>query len=69
MAASTQESRVNVFIRLVGLVVLGLGAAITYMTYSETAQANLVPQIAPVFYLGGGMLMIVGLLALIAKYR
>jgi hypothetical protein len=69
MSVNTQESRVNVFLRLVGLIVLGFGAALMYLTYSEAAQANLVPQITPVFYLGSGLLMIVGALALIAKYE
>ena len=69
MALKTEESRVNVLLRLVGLVFLALGAAMTYLTYSEAAQADLVPQIVPVFYLVSIMLMIVGLIIAIAKFK
>jgi hypothetical protein len=69
MTINAPEARVNVFLRLVGLVVLGLGVVISYLTYSEAAQANLVPQIVPVFYIGGGLLMVVGALAVIANYK
>jgi hypothetical protein len=56
-------------IRLIGLVFLGLGVALTYFTYAGAADASIVPQIVPVFYLGSGMLMIVGLIAVISKYK
>jgi len=69
LALKTEESRVNVLLRLVGLVFLALGAAMTYLTYSEAAQADLVPQIVPVFYLVSIMLMIVGLIIAIAKFK
>ena len=69
MALKTAESRVNVLLRLVGLVFLGLGATMTYLTYSEAAQADLAPQIVPVFYLVSIMLMIVGIIVAIAKFK
>lgn len=56
-------------IRLVGLVVLALGAVLAYFTYSSVTTASIVPQVAPVFYLGAGMLMTVGIIAVIAKYK
>ena len=56
-------------IRLVGLVVLVLGAALTYFTYLGAAQASIVPQVVPVFYLGAGMLMVVGIIAVVSKYK
>ncbi len=63
------ESRVNVLLRLVGVLFFALGAAITYLTYQEAAAATLVSQLVPVFYLCSGMLMIAGLLAILAKYE
>ena len=56
-------------IRLVGVLLLGMGAALTYLTYMGAAQAVIVPQIVPVFYLGSVLLMIVGIVAIIARYK
>ena len=69
MALDAPGSRVSILIRLIGLVFLGLGAALTYFTYLGTVQASIVPQVVPVFYLGAGMLMIVGIVAVVAKYK
>ena len=55
--------------RLVGLVFLVMGVAMTYLTYSEASQANIVPQILPVFYLVSILLVIVGLVAMLANYK
>jgi hypothetical protein len=55
--------------RLVGLLMLALGVILTYYTHSEAAAADIVPQIVPVFYIGAGLLMLVGLVAVIAKYE
>jgi hypothetical protein len=56
-------------IRLVGILLLVLGVILTYFTYSEAAAADIVPQIVPVFYLGAGLLMLVGIVAVIARYE
>ena len=69
MTLKTEDSRVNVLLRLVGLVFLGLGASMTYLTYSEAAQADLAPQIVPVFYLVSIMLVIVGLVVAVAEFK
>jgi hypothetical protein len=69
MSLDAPGSRVSVMIRLIGLVFLGLGASLTYFTYTAAAQASIVPQIVPVFYLGAGLLMLVGFVALIANYK
>lgn len=61
-------SRVSVMIRLVGAAFLALGVLLTYFTYVGAEQASIVPQIVPVFYLGAGLIMIVGFIALIANY-
>jgi len=63
------ESRVNVLLRLVGMVFFALGAALTYLTYQEALASTLVPQIVPVFYLCAGILMIVGVTAIFAKFK
>ncbi|MGA2198405.1 MAG: hypothetical protein ABSG45_00550 [Nitrososphaerales archaeon] len=69
MALDAPGSRVSMIIRLVGLLLLALGAVLTYFTYSEATAADIVPQIVPVFYLGAGLLMLVGIVAVIAKYK
>jgi hypothetical protein len=69
MTYDASGSRVSVMIRLIGAVFLGLGAALTYFTYVGAEQASIVPQIVPVFYLGSGLLMLVGLIAVIARYK
>jgi len=69
MSLDAPGSRVSMMIRLIGLVFVGLGAALTYFTYTAAAQAAIVPQIVPVFYLGSGLLMLVGVIAVIAKLR
>ena len=69
MSLEAPAARVSMIIRLVGIVILALGVVLTYFTYSEAAAAALVPQIVPVFYLGAGLLIIVGFVALIAKYE
>jgi len=56
-------------IRLIGIVFVALGAALTYFTYSAAAQAAIVPQIVPVFYVGSGLLMLVGFIAVIARLQ
>ena len=56
-------------IRLVGILLLALGLALAYFTYSTAAADDLVPEIVPVFYLGAGLLVIVGFVAVIANYK
>ena len=63
------DSRVNVLLRLVGLLFLAIGALLTYFTYAETANADLVPDLVPVFYLCAGILIVSGLTAMVAKYK
>lgn len=69
MSLDAPGSRVSMMIRLVGLVFLALGVILAYLTYVSAVQAAVVPQIVPVFYLGAGMLIIVGAIAFIAKYK
>jgi hypothetical protein len=55
--------------RLVGILVLALGLILTYFVYQGASSASIVPQIVPVFYLGAGLLVIVGAVAVIARYK
>jgi hypothetical protein len=63
------DSRVNVLIRLVGIMFFVLGAAMTYLTYQETVAATLVPSLVPVLFLLSSMLMVAGFVALLARYK
>lgn len=69
MTFDSGGSRVSMIIRLVGLVFFAVGATLTYLTYQAAAQAAIVPQIVPVFYLGAVLLMIAGIVAMIARYK
>jgi uncharacterized membrane protein YoaK (UPF0700 family) len=66
---NTTDSRVNVLIRLVGLIVLVLGVIMAYLTYQQVAAAALVAPLVPVLYLCSSMLMVAGFVALIARYK
>ena len=65
---NTDDSRVNVLIRLVGIVIFALGAVLTVLT-AQAAPATLQPEVIPVYYLCSAMLMAAGFMALIAKYK
>ncbi len=69
MPAKTQESRVDALVRLVGFLVFALGATLAYFTYVEGAAATIVPQVVPVFYLVAALLILVGFLAMVSKFR
>ncbi len=69
MTLDAPGSRVSMMIRLVGLLIAALGLVLTYFTYQGASQASIVPQIVPVFYLGSGLLVIVGVVAVIARYK
>jgi hypothetical protein len=69
MTLDAPGSRVSMIIRLAGLLLLALGVVLTYFTYTAATAADIVPQIVPVFYLGAGLLMLVGIVAVIAKYK
>jgi hypothetical protein len=69
MTFDSGASRISMLVRLSGIVLLILGAVLTYFTYSAASSSSIVPQIVPVFYLGSGLLMIAGLVAIVAKYK
>lgn len=59
----TAEARLNVFIRLLGLVFLAFGGIVAYYT----ATTNLTPQIPPVFYAISVIMVTGGLIVLVSK--
>jgi flagellar motor component MotA len=64
-----EDSRVNVLIRLVSLVIIALGIGFAVVTSQGAATATLQPEVVPVYYLCSTILMVVGFVGLIAKYR
>lgn len=69
MAVNTEDSRVNVLLRLVGVIFIVLGVAMTYETFLQAASDVVQAPLVPVFYLCSGMLVLAGLAAVIAKYK
>jgi len=66
---NADDSRVNVVLRLVGVIVFVLGAILTYETFVNADADVLQPPVVPVLYLCSGMLLVAGFVALMAKYR
>jgi len=66
---NTEDSRVNVMIRLVGILFFVFGVALTYLTYSQAGAAAIQPPLVPVFYLCSSMLMVAGFAAVISRYK
>lgn len=60
--ARTTE-RIDVFIRIIGLIFLITGVSIAYFT----ATTPLIPQISPIYYFISILFIISGLVALISK--
>ncbi len=63
------DSRVNVVVRLCGVVFFVLGFAMIYETAVEAGVDTIQPPLIPVLYLCSVMLMLAGLIALFAKYK
>jgi len=66
---NADDSRVNVMLRLVGVIVFVLGAIMTYETFVNAGGDVLQPPLVPVLYLCSGMLVVAGFVALVAKYK
>jgi uncharacterized protein YjeT (DUF2065 family) len=64
---TAQQSRVDALIRLVGLVVVILGAAWLYYTHSNVS--GVASEIVTINYALGLLLLIVGLFAAFAKFK
>ena len=66
---NTDDSRVNVLIRLLGILFFVFGLAMTILTGQAAASASIQPEVVPVYLLCSAMLMVAGFVALISKYR
>jgi len=64
-----EQSRVDALIRLMGLVILGFGAALVYFTYTDGASSGIASEIITVNYALGILLLIVGFFAVYAKFK
>ncbi len=69
MTFTAQQSRVDALIRLLGLLVLGFGGAMLYLTYSNATVTGIAPEIVTINYSLGLLLLIVGLFATFAKFK
>ena len=69
MTFTAQQSRVDALVRLLGLLVLGLGAAMLYFTYSNATVTGIAPEIVTVNYALGLLLLVVGGFASFAKFK
>lgn len=69
MTFTAQQSRVDALVRLLGLVVLGFGAAMVYFTWTSTPGTGLAPEIVTINYALGILLLVVGLFATFAKFK
>lgn len=59
----TTEARIDIFIRIVGLIFLSMGIAFAYLT----ATTPLVAQITSVYYLISALSIVSGIVTLISK--
>ena len=67
MTFTAQQSRVDALIRLVGAAVVLFAAAWLYLTYSDTT--GVASEIVTVNYVLGLLLLVVGLFAVLAKFK
>jgi formate-dependent nitrite reductase membrane component NrfD len=68
---NADDSRVNVLIRLIGVIFFVLGIVMTYETFVQASASTQVlqPPIVPVLYLTSAMLTLAGLVAVVSKYK
>jgi hypothetical protein len=69
VTSDAQQSRVDTLVRLVGIITLGFGLALVYMTYINVGATGMAPEIITVNMSLGILLTIVGLLAFLAKFK
>lgn len=69
MTFQAEQSRVDALIRLMGLVVLGLGAVWLYYTYANATAPGIASEIITINYALGALLVLVGFFATFAKFK
>jgi hypothetical protein len=65
---TAQQSRVDALVRMLGLVILAFGAAMVYYTYLNAGYVT-APEIVTINYALGLILLVVGIIATIAKFK
>lgn len=63
--AQAVESRLDMFVRLLGVIFLIFGIVLAALT----ASSPIVPQVSPVFYFISIIMVVSGLLAVVAKLK
>ena len=69
MTSDVQQSRIDILIRVVGIITLGFGAALVYYSAINFGAAGIAPEIVTINISLGVLLAIAGLLALVAKFK
>ena len=69
MTSDIQQSRIDILIRVVGIITLGFGAALVYYSAINAGTAGIAPEIITVNISLGVLLAIVGFLAFVAKFK
>ncbi|MDV3292758.1 MAG: hypothetical protein LYZ70_00630 [Nitrososphaerales archaeon] len=69
MTTNAQQSRVDALMRLVGFIVLAFGVALLYYTYMNAGDTGMAPPLVWVYYSLGLILLVVGLLGVLAKFK
>lgn len=69
MASDIQQSRIDILIRVVGLITLGFGAGLVYYSAINAGTAGIAPEIITINVSLGVLLAIVGFLAFFAKFK
>jgi hypothetical protein len=69
LGLTAQESRVDAFMRILGVLVLIFGAAMIYLTYVNTSYLSQEAPLIPVYYMLGIILFGVGFFAIFSKYQ
>jgi uncharacterized protein YjeT (DUF2065 family) len=69
MTSTTQQSRVDALIRIMGVVTAAFGVALVYYSYVNATVSGIAPEIITLNSALGLLLIVVGLLALFAKFK
>jgi hypothetical protein len=69
LTIEAQQSRVDAFIRLLGLIILVFGLVLIYFTYTNAGDAGMASEIVAINYTLGFILSVVGAVAMFAKFK
>jgi len=68
LTSDVQQSRIDILIRVVGIITLGFGVGLVYYSVINVGTA-VAPEIITINIALGVLLAIVGLLALVARFK